>query len=80
MPNISIVRFRELLEAERQLKDKLTSETLAWVGEALGKALALNLVTKPYSQWTEAERVLLRQVTGGATAARAGFIERLPKE
>ena len=80
MPNISNMRLRELERAEADLKQRIRTDTIGWVGIKLGEALAMNLALKPYAQWTDKEKALLRQVTDTAVTARALYIDQLPKE
>lgn len=80
MPNISGARLRELERAEKELQDRIEGQSIAWVGEKLGEALAINLATKPWEDWTEGERILLRMICGGASTAFMCYKMRLPKK
>jgi len=80
MPNISIPRLAELERAEKRLIDLEQQKTIAWLGVALGNALAITLANKPYSKWSSNQKMLLHAVAGNATTALALYIDSLPKD
>jgi hypothetical protein len=79
MPNISGSRLRELEACETRLQQINTQRSVEWVGKALGDTFAMKLSSTPYSEWSIADKVLLRQITSGAPMARWAYIGLLPK-
>lgn len=80
MPNISSVRLKELEYKERLLNERITLESIGWVGERLGEALATVLAMKPWSQWNMHEKDVLRKVCHNAVTAYETYLSRLPKD
>ncbi len=80
MPNISIVRLKDLEDKERQLNERITRESIGWVGERLGESLATVLALKPWSQWSMYEKAVLRKVCNHAETAYQTYLSRLPKD
>lgn len=80
MPNISIERLKDLEDKERQLNERITRESIGWVGERLGEALATVLALKPWRQWNLYEKDVLRKVCHNAETAYQTYLSRLPKD
>ncbi len=80
MPNVSVTRFKELEDKEKQLEELQTREAIGWVGVRLGEALATVLVLKPWSRWNLYEKDVLREVCRGSDTAYQTYLSRLPKE
>ena len=80
MPNISNVRLIQLENAEKQLLLVHKKQSIEWVGNRLGEALATILANKPYSLWSKAEKQLLNSVCNTAFTSLELYISLLPKE
>ena len=80
MPNMSNIRYAELLNKEKQLEQELIIKAIGWIGDKLGHALAVQLAYKPWIDWTEKEKNVLTFVCKGATTALELYISLLPQE
>lgn len=76
---MSIAQEQEIARLKRELDDLRTRETIRWVGETLGQALATQLAAKPWKDWTEQQKQTLTNVCWNATTALEMYKERLPK-
>lgn len=79
MASISAERLEQLEAAERRLLQMQEAQSVAWVGQRLGEAWALSQASKPWEQWSTAERMLLHAVCGNASTALYTYKGLLPK-
>lgn len=77
---MSIAQENRIKTLEAQLQELRTRESISWVGQRLGQALAAQLASTPYRSWQHNHKQTLHAVCGDAAAALHLYIGQLPKE
>ncbi len=76
---MSIAQERRIAELEQELAELKQRQTISWVGNRLGEALAIQKAATPYDQWSSSDKQTLHAVCGDALTAYYLYVENLPK-